>query len=1138
PAATPQPSRSHPIAIMAVHELPATQQALKVAGANQVALHSECPLPALHDDEVLVRVRCASINPVDVKMLDLAPHVGATAGCEFAGDVVAVGAAVRNQGVRVGVAVFGCVCGNHPERSDNGAYADYVAVPGDLVYLLPPHLTYAQGASLGAAMPTVGMALYSTWPLPLPQSAQQHPTRAATGAADGADAAAAAAAAVPAAAAYVLVYGASTACGALALQMLRHSGLVPVAVCSPANFAMVAARGADAAFDYHDAACADNIRRHTRNALAYVLDCIADVASMKICYAAMGAAGGRYMGLNPFPLRAHTRRDVRPDYVLVYTIFGQAMKLPRPFGRPARPKDRAFAEAWYRSSQLLVDTAGALLPHPIRPGTGLADIVSGLDCMRQAKLSGTKLARVSFCSSMLCPIQSCSSAGISLFILSSSTPLPSLHHPLFSALVPPTHTITMPAASTHTAALPNTRGNSTEPSRKRRRQAVVCTECRRRKIACDRNMPCAQCVQSKSTCTFYNSYNSHSDGDQARSLPDGQRASQPEATPVIGQTAYPNQTSPQLSLAPMASDRNPFACTTRPSPITVSTNTTSITGINGTTTTTTTMDVPPFPMTMYPDPDHVQFPPSLFTDMPDFNGATSMTDLTPISIDAPVRSSSSTLTDSGTLFHKSRVYGPSHWMSLLGKHDLFDDIKSILFTGEANTMLSKCKSLARVIKSSSRPSPQLLARPLSDLIPNKETADRLVKLYLRTFETVFSIMHIPTFQQDYVEHWNNPQATKDPFLIQLLLIMTIGTCFCPTPSAPGATKAQSKLRDQSLQWIHATHARLTSPMAKQDLSLCGIQNHCLLLLALMTDTQAVGGDLAWIAIGSLMQRAMAIGLHLKPSQLPVSALEAETRRRIWTTILELSVQSSLDSGTYPIIPQGALDNFEPPFNLDDSQLTASTQTPPSPQPTTTFTRSSIQCALVKSLPIRFKIAEALNQPPHKLTYDNVRSMGAELTAHLRETSQLIKDTASLMWRRIQRGETSIKAFVFITCVLAKIDASRNCNFPQQKNHIDQAVADTAKQVLDVCAKFFASRLSGTSSPSSSEPDEHLALKEQATDLDQWLPWGDRDESDELELQNSLSTNIHIDHTNDMDIWLNDNTNAWKFPTWGNEPMFT
>lgn len=44
---------------------------------------------------------------------------------------------------------------------------------------------------------------------------------------------------------------------------------------------------------------------------------------------------------------------------------------------------------------------------------------------------------------------------------------------------------------------------SVEPPRKRRRPAVACFECRRRKVKCDRNSPCAQCVQAGSaTCTY------------------------------------------------------------------------------------------------------------------------------------------------------------------------------------------------------------------------------------------------------------------------------------------------------------------------------------------------------------------------------------------------------------------------------------------------------------------------------------------------------------------------------------------------------------------------------------------------------------------------------------------------------------
>ena len=43
----------------------------------------------------------------------------------------------------------------------------------------------------------------------------------------------------------------------------------------------------------------------------------------------------------------------------------------------------------------------------------------------------------------------------------------------------------------------------TVPARKRRRPALSCIECRRRKIKCDRNMPCNHCIQSKNAVCSY-----------------------------------------------------------------------------------------------------------------------------------------------------------------------------------------------------------------------------------------------------------------------------------------------------------------------------------------------------------------------------------------------------------------------------------------------------------------------------------------------------------------------------------------------------------------------------------------------------------------------------------------------------------
>lgn len=282
----------------------------------------------------------------------------------------------------------------------------------------------------------------------------------------------------------------------------------------------------------------------------------------------------------------------------------------------------------------------------------------------------------------------------------------------------------------------------------------------------------------------------------------------------------------------------------------------------------------------------------------------------------------------------------------------------------------------------SRSPPKLL----QEYMPPREICDELVRLYLRTFESVFRVLHVPCFRRDYLQYWSDPQPASESSVVQLLLVMAIGACFYEETSA---TDGVATLRCQATHWIHASHVRLAAPFRKKNLSLRRVQSQCLLVIALLTNTNAVGGDLASISVASLVQSAMAVGLHIAPSQLPVNILEAEIRRRLWATILEMVVQCSLDSGTLPVIPAGAVLNCEFPSNLNDSQISDSSETLPAGHPTDQFTQSSMQRALLKSLPIRLRIAELLSRFQGELSYDTALRLGAELTAACRETSKLI-----------------------------------------------------------------------------------------------------------------------------------------------------
>lgn len=174
---------------------PNTMKALKIQGPAKVVLAESCPVPQPRDDEILVRVVCVTLNPVDWKSADLSPTVGATWGIDFSGEVVKVGSAVKRP-FAPGECVCGGVFGNNPDEPKNGAFAEYVVVPGDLVLKIPRGMSFEKAATLGIGLSTVGLALYQSLKLPLPGS----PTSKSR---------------------FVLVYGGGTATGTLAIQLLR-----------------------------------------------------------------------------------------------------------------------------------------------------------------------------------------------------------------------------------------------------------------------------------------------------------------------------------------------------------------------------------------------------------------------------------------------------------------------------------------------------------------------------------------------------------------------------------------------------------------------------------------------------------------------------------------------------------------------------------------------------------------------------------------------------------------------------------------------------------------------------------------------------------------------------------------------------
>lgn len=132
-------------------------------GAVDRVLHlGEVPVPEVDDDEVLVRVRAASVHPDVWHVVTGRPYVlrlmgsgvrrpqSRIPGTDLAGRVESVGRRVAR--FRVGDEVFGESLRGFQWRN-GGTFAEFVAVPEQILEAKPPGVTFEEAASL----PTAGI---------------------------------------------------------------------------------------------------------------------------------------------------------------------------------------------------------------------------------------------------------------------------------------------------------------------------------------------------------------------------------------------------------------------------------------------------------------------------------------------------------------------------------------------------------------------------------------------------------------------------------------------------------------------------------------------------------------------------------------------------------------------------------------------------------------------------------------------------------------------------------------------------------------------------------------------------------------------------------------------------------------------
>jgi hypothetical protein len=136
-----------------------------------------------------------------------------------------------------------------------------------------------------------------------------------------------------------------------------------------------------------DPECGAKIRTVTSNKLEKVLDTIATPSSAQICSEAISSNGGLYVNL--MGIDAPRPNDVRNVFFLGYSVIGEPFD-DEGLHYPAAPEDFESAKGFIALTEKLLEF-GLLKAHPVRVGDGLEGVLTGMQELRDKKVSGVKL---------------------------------------------------------------------------------------------------------------------------------------------------------------------------------------------------------------------------------------------------------------------------------------------------------------------------------------------------------------------------------------------------------------------------------------------------------------------------------------------------------------------------------------------------------------------------------------------------------------------------------------------------------------------------------------------------------------------------------------------------------------------------
>ncbi|CAN8106296.1 unnamed protein product [Discula destructiva] len=518
------------------------------------------------------------------------------------------------------------------------------------------------------------------------------------------------------------------------------------------------------------------------------------------------------------------------------------------------------------------------------------------------------------------------------------------------------------------------------PTRKRRRLARSCEQCRHRKIACDQGHPCGRCSKSRDrlTCTYRDA------ADAAGPVHPGPEFHAHEIGSSPVDEAPPRAHGHHGSrFEVLDSSLGSVSRIWAPSedPARVSSNT-GLTEHNA-------QRVGPQPPVgnARPHDETIQKLDERIRRLEDNDRAMRRV--------IPSEMPRSTLPASARAgprlrFTKAKVklFTQSHWVHTaekVFKSDSFDSEIEPTPGLNRDEWANDLRGLREMVKAHQRAGADapLVSAQLHDTVPSKGVCDVLIGNYLRTFGRLYHVSNMSAeLRERMPQFWSGPKSSSKTFVVKLSLILAIGvpfTCYRQHDLDRDALKRSAQ------QWVYAAQSWLSGPAGNSAHNLYGLETLCLLTIARHVNGLGLGSSI--FSTAALLSMSKQMGLNRNREEFSeLSDNQLESMSRIWSTVVELSLASSLETG----IPFVGLADTEasPPGNIDDYELIdGDSSTEPPTHADDNITDMSTHLLLLKSQALRTKALDIINEDAGLDTsYEEVVKLADQLKKACSEAS--------------------------------------------------------------------------------------------------------------------------------------------------------